>query len=140
MVRKPLDSIEYELTYLELRPESERLSDTMDPPVVALRRRDERVDDAVAVYGIAAVDTDIRVVEAHATPPLPADLHRVGGPAQAHAVQRVGLISRRPPSPRRLRSWTLLQLSVVAVSTSLGPIAAFDARAAHALFVASRAS
>jgi len=56
MAREPLDSIEYESTYLELRPASERLSDTIDAPILVRRRAHGRGDDAFAPHGIAAAD------------------------------------------------------------------------------------
>jgi hypothetical protein len=50
MERQPLDSLEYESTYLELRPDCERLSDSTDASLPA-RRRGEVADgrDAAAI-------------------------------------------------------------------------------------------
>lgn len=140
MVRKPLDSIEYELTYLELRPESERLSDTMDPPVVAPRRRDERVDDAVAVYGIAAVDTDIQgcgsphdSTSARGPPPR-------GGPGASpcRSTRGADLATTALPTPSSIVDAPATQRR--GAEHLAGTYRSLDARAAHALFVASRAS
>jgi hypothetical protein len=57
MEREPLDSIEYESTYLELRPESERLRHTMAAPILA--RPDGPIHHAIDLYGIAAAETGI---------------------------------------------------------------------------------
>ena len=51
MERQRLDILEYESTYLELRPRRERLSDTTDASLLAHRRADMHADDAVASYG-----------------------------------------------------------------------------------------
>lgn len=146
MAREPLDSVEYESTYLELRPESERLSDTMAAPILA--RADGRVDDAIDLYGIDAAETGITSLghggASHLSrmlgPPTPQAVHPSDGPPtglpRLSTSGRSSFVpSRRPSSPSRLRSWTLL-VSLAALSTSLGVVAYADVRAAQALFIA----
>ena len=151
MDREPLDSIEYESTYLELRPDSERLSDTTDASLPARRRGDGPVHDAVASYGIDPADTGIVWAEPRTVPAPPLYLcpRTV---VRAHAPRRpaglpIGLLYRimcRPFSAVRsdqllsrhqARSWTLLGPGLlVVVSASLGIGAELDVRAARGLF------
>ena len=153
MEREPLDSAEYESTYLELRPDCERLSDTTDASLPARRRGDVPAHDTVASYGIAPADTGIvragpRTIPA---PPLHLCQRTV---VRAHAPRRpagppVGLLRRstrrpfsavrsdQPPSRHQARSWTLLGPGLlVVVSASLGIVAELEVRAARSLFVA----
>src|SRR5689334_15493930 len=124
MEREPLDSAEYESTYLELRPDCERLSDTTDASLPARRRGDGPVHDTVASYSIAPADTGI--VRAGpgtiSAPPLYLCPRTV---VRGHAPRRpagppVGLLrrsARRPfsavrsdqlPSRHHARSWAPL--------------------------------
>jgi hypothetical protein len=114
MERQPLDSLKYESTYLELRPDCERLADTTDASLPARRRGDQPVHGTIDSYGIAPADTGI--VRA--------------GPRTVSAPDPL-------PSRHRARYWTLLgpSLSVV-VSASLGIVAELDVRAARSMFVA----
>jgi len=153
MERQPLDGLEYESSYLELRPDYERLSDTTDASLPARRRGDVPVHDAVPSYGIALADTEMvrarpRTIPA---PPLYLCPRTV---VRAHASRRpagppVGLLRRsthrafsavrsdQQPSRHRARYWTLLGPGLlVAVSASLGIVAELDVRAARSLFVA----
>ena len=153
MERQPLDSLEYESTYLELRPDCERLSNTTDALAPARRHGDVPVHDTVASYGIAPADTGIvRAGRRTAPPPL---LHLCPRTVVcAHAPRRpagppVGLLrrsTRRPfsavrsdqlPPRHRAPSWTLLGPGLlVVVGASLGIVAELDVRAARILFVA----
>jgi hypothetical protein len=153
MEREPLDSIEYESTYLELRPESETLSWTRDASILGRRRTDGRADDVITSDAVAVTVTGIAVRRACTTSAPPADLPRIVGDAPEHPV----CFSARPPSGptgssmarrcpgtppgraatrRFLRSGTLLQVTVLTLSTSLGVIAYVDAHAARAFLVA----
>src|SRR5947209_10966870 len=71
MEREPLDSREYESTYLELRPDCERLIDTTDASLPARRRGDGLVQETVASYGIAPVDSGIVRAGPRTIPALP---------------------------------------------------------------------
>lgn len=150
MARDPLDTLEYESTYLELRPETERLRATRDVLILFNRDDDGQLDEAVALDRMPAADTATAALTTHATPSLPADRHRREGPAPGHAVHRSGWPATLPaitttrrhprvplgrlPSRRRRRSRTLVRVTV-ALSTSLGLVATFDAGAAQAVFV-----
>ena len=153
MEREPLDSAEYESTYLELRPDCERLSDTTDASLPARRRGDVPAHNTVASYGIAPADTGIVRAAPRTIPAPPLHLcQRIV--VRAHAPRRaagppVGLLrrsTRRPfsavrsgqlPSRHRARCWTLLGPGLlVVVSASLGIVAELDVRAARGLFVA----
>jgi hypothetical protein len=154
MERQPLDSLGYESTYLELRPDCERLSDSTDASLPARRRGDAPVHDTVASYGIASVNSGIVPVGPRTIPaPLlylcPRTVVRAHAP-RGPAGPPVGLLrrsTRRPfsavrsdqlPSRHRARCWTLLGPGLLmTVSVSLGGIVAeLDARAARSLFVA----
>jgi hypothetical protein len=153
MEREPLDSAEYESTYLELRTDCERLGDTTDASLPAGRRGDGPVHDTVASYGIAPADTGIVRAGPRAIPAP--SLHLCPRTVvHAHAPRRpagppVGLLRRstrrpfsavrpdQPPSRHRACSWTLLGPGLlVVVSASLGIVAELDVRAARSLFVA----
>jgi hypothetical protein len=54
MERAPLDSLEYESTYLELRPEGERARATTEPPPSSGQRRGERAPTRTAGISGAA--------------------------------------------------------------------------------------
>ena len=153
MEREPLDSAEYESTYLELRPDCERLSDTTDTLLPARRRGDVPAPNTVASYGIAPADTGIVRVGPRTIPAPPLHLCQ-RTVVRAHPPRRpagppVGLLrrsTRRPfsavrsdqlPSRHQARSWTLLGPGLlVVVSASLGIVAELDVRAARSLFVA----
>jgi hypothetical protein len=155
MDQEPLDSLEYESTYLELRPLRERPSDATNAPILARRRADVEVDDAVASYGIAATDTCVEAPGPRTTATPPGSLSpRMTGRAPAAAVHRPaglpaglprlstgrrcsGVPSRLLTSPRRPRSWTQLGSSLLVVATaSLGIASDLDMRAERGLFVA----
>ena len=152
-----MDSLEYESTYLELRPDCERGGDTTDASLPTRRRGDVPAHDTVASYGIAAGNSGIvragpRTIPAHLLYLRP----RTG--VRSHALRRpagppVGLArrsTRRPfpavrshqlPSPHRARHWTLLGPGVLmTVSVCLGIVAELDARAARSLFLALTAT
>jgi len=154
MERQPLDSLEYESTYLELRPDFERLSDTTDASLPARRRGPVPVNDAVASsYGIATADTGI-VRTGPRTIPAPPFYLSQRAVVRAHAPRRpagppVALLrrsTRRPfsavrsdqlPSRHRARSRKLPGFGLLmVVSASLGIVAELDVRAARILFVA----
>ena len=151
MEREPLDSAEYESTYLELRPDCERLSDTTDASLSARRRGDVPAHNTVASYGIAPGDTGIVRAGPRTIPAPPLHLCQrtvVRAHAPRPAGPPVGLrrSTRRPfsavrsgqlPSRHRARCWTLLGPGLlVVVSASLGIVAELDVRAARSLFVA----
>ena len=152
MEREPLDSAEYESTYLELRPDCERLSDTTDASLPARRRGDVPAPDTVASYGIAPADTGIVRAGPRTIPAPPLHLcqrtvvraHAPRAPPGRPSVWRRS--TRRPfspvrsgqlPSRHRARYWTLLGPGLlVVVSASFGIVAELDVRAARSLFVA----
>jgi hypothetical protein len=153
MERQPLDSLEYESTYLELRPDCERLSNTTDASLPARRRGDGPVHDTVAPSGIAPADTGVVRVGPRTIPAPPLYLCPRTGlcahPPRRPAGPPVGLLRRstrrplsavrseQPPSRHQARSWTLLGPGLlVVVSASLGIVAALEVRAARSLFVA----
>jgi hypothetical protein len=151
MEREQLDSAEYESTYLELRPDCERLSDTTDASLPARRRGDVPAHNTVASYGIAPADTGIVRAGPRTIPAPPLHLCQrtvVRAHAPRPAGPPVGLrrSKRRPfsavrsgqlPSRHRARCWTLLGPGLlVLVSASLGIVAELDVRAARSLFVA----
>ena len=116
MEREPLDSAEYESTYLELRPDCERVGlRTIPPPALYL-----------------CAPTVVR-----APPP-----RRPAGPPVAllrRSTRRPfsAVLSDPLPSRHQARSQTLLGPGVlVVVSTSLGIVAELDVRAVRSLFVA----
>jgi hypothetical protein len=74
MERQPLDSLEYESTYLELRPDRERLGDTTDASLPTRRRGDVPARDTGAAYDIAHADTGIVRAGPRTTPAPPLDL------------------------------------------------------------------
>jgi len=152
MEREPLlDSAEYESTYLELRPDCERLSDTTDASLPGRRRGDVPAHNTVASYGIAPADTGIVRAGPRTIPAPPLHLCQrtvVRAHAPRAAGPPVGLrrSTRRPfsavrsgqlPSRHRARCWTLLGPGLlVVVSASLGIVGELDVRAARSLFVA----
>jgi hypothetical protein len=155
MERQPLDSLEYESTYLELRPVRERLSHTTDVPLLARLRAGVQMNDAIASHGIAAAGSGIAVSGPRTTPASPPDLSpRMAGGAPAQVVHRpagspASLLhdtsarrysresSGQLISPHRRRYRTLLVSSLLVVaSASLGVVADLDLRATRALFVA----
>jgi hypothetical protein len=153
MKRQPLDTLEYESTYLELRPDCERLGDTTDASLPARRRGDVPVHDTVASYGIAPADIGIvragprtvpapplylcprTVVRAHA-PHRPAGLP--GGLLRRSTVRPFSAVrSDQLPSRHRARYWTLVGPGLlVVVGASVGIGAELNVRAARSLFVA----
>ena len=151
MEREPLGSPEYESTYLELRPDRERLIDTTDASLPARRRGDGLVQDTVASYGIAPADSEIVRAGPRTNPAIP--LHVCARTVvPAHAPRRragpVGSLrrsTRRPfsevrsdqlPSRPQARCWTLLGPGLlVVVSASIGIVARLDVRAVRSLFV-----
>lgn len=153
MERQPLHGLEYESTYLELRPDFERLSDTTDASLAARRRGDVPVHDTVAWYGIAPADTG-SVQAGSRTIPAPPLYLCPRTVVRAHAPRRpagspVGLLRRsmrrpfstvrsdQPPFRHRARYRTLLGPDLlVVVSASLGIVVELDVRAARSLFVA----
>ena len=153
MERQPLDSLEYESTYLELRPDCERPSDTTDASLPAGRRGDGPEHDTVASYRIAPADTGVvrvgprtmpapplylcprTVVRAH--PPRRPAGPPAGLPRRSTRRPFSAVRSEQPPSRHQARSWTLLGPGLlVVVSASLGIVAELDVRAARSLFVA----
>lgn len=154
MERQPLTSLEYESTYLELRPDCEWLSDATDASLPARRPGDVPVHHPVASsYGTALADSGIvrpgpRTISA---PLLYLGPRTV---ARAHATRcpagpPVALLCRstRPPfsafrsdqlaARHRSRSWKLLGPGpLVVASASLGIVAELDVRATRILFVA----
>jgi len=154
MEREPLDSAEYESTYLELRPVCERLSRTTDTALLARLRTEVQMNDEIASYGIAAAGSGIAVPGRRTAPASPSDLSpRTEGGAPAHVVHRpagppaslLRVISARRYSRassgqlisrhrRRYRTLLVSSLPVVA-SASIGGVD-LDLRATRALFVA----
>ena len=80
MERQPLDSLEYESTYLELRPDCERPGDTTDASVRARRHADVQRQDAVLSRGIAAAGAGTAAAGPRPLPTASATrLHGIGG-------------------------------------------------------------
>ena len=153
MERQWLDILEYESTYLELRPDSVRLSDTTDASLPDGRRGDVPADDMVVYYGIAPADTGTVQAGPRTNPasPLylcPRTVVRAHGPRRPAGLpvgfvrrstrQRFSAVRSDPrPSRRRARYWALLRPRLLVVaSASLGMVAELDVRAARSLFVA----
>jgi hypothetical protein len=157
MKREPLDSIEYESTYLELRPARERLTVTTDRPIPACHAAMMRVDaGAVAANPRVATTAEILIAPPgrRAAPTVRPDLALKGvGPSGTVAVHFASGPPERPlhvtggqspdvawghlTSLRRSRLWMALPSSLlVVVSASLGIVAEANARSARGLFVA----
>jgi len=153
MERQPLDSLEYESTYLELRPGCERLGDTNDPPLPVRRRRDGSAHATVPAYGTVPVNSGIVRVGPRTIPAPP--LHfcprtavrghaprlsagpPVGLPRRSTRRRFSAVRSDQLPSRHQARCWTLLGPGLlVAVSASLDIVAELEVRAARSLFVA----
>ena len=155
MEREPLDSLEYESTYLELRPTRERLGASTNAPILARRLAAMQMDGgAVASGGIARVAAMIGIeargnhqtaitrpdLEPQAVSrPRARALHRPGsGPAISLPTtdrRCPGVSSAHVTSLRRRPSWTPLWLSLSVVSASVGILADVDVRAARGVFV-----
>jgi hypothetical protein len=155
MERQPLDSLEYESTYLELRPPGERLSDMTDAPRPAGSRADAHVHDAAASNEFVSAGAGIAVPGPRTMSASPPDLSpRTAGRTPPRTVHSpAGLPARMPllstgrqwsevssrllASPRRPRvSGQVGSSLLVVTSASLGLAAALDVRAARGLFVA----
>jgi hypothetical protein len=144
-----LDSIEYECTYLELRPARERLTVTTDAPILARRAATMQADGgAVASNGHLAAIAEIIIGPPgrRATPTVRPDLalqavgrsaaepDRLPGGPPGRTLRVAGgrrpdvasdrLISLRPPS-RPLVASSLL----VVVSAAIGVVADLEQRA-----------
>lgn len=157
MEREPLDSIEYESTYLELRPARELPTGTTDAPIFARRAATVQVDGgAVAWNGRLPATAEIIIApsgprmmptnrpdvalevvgRSGAEPALPA-----GGPPDRTPRVAGGhcpvVASDHLISLHRPHSWRLVASSLlVVVSASLGVVADLDQRAGQRLFVA----
>jgi hypothetical protein len=96
MDREPLDSIEYESTYFELRPARERLTVTTDGPILARPSATMRVGaGAVASNGRLAATAEIVVAPPGPTTRPGLTLKTVGRSGDK-AVHRAGRPTHRP--------------------------------------------
>lgn len=152
-----MDSIEYECTYLELRPARERLTVATAAPILARRAATMQVDGgAVASNGHLAAIAEIIIGPPgpRATPTVGPDLalqalgrsaaepDRLPGGTPDRTLRVAGgrrpdvashrLISLRRPPSRPLVASSLL----VVVSAALGVVADLEQHAAQPLFVA----
>ncbi|SRR5579884_3051037 len=156
MERELLDSIEYESTYLELRPARERLMVITNRPTLARHATTSRVD-AGAVAASARLEATAEMLIAppgpRAAPTTRPDLAlEERGRSGTEAVPTAGGPPERPPqvtsgqcpdvacrprtSLRRPHLLTLRSSVLVVMSASLGIVAKADARSARGLFVA----
>lgn len=153
MEREPLDSVEYESTYLELRPARERVT-TAAAPNLTRRPTTTQVDvGAIASSLYAPTDIGPQAPDAPGSPAPPRNIarqavrrwqpqadHTAGGPAgtplRFTVGWRRGVGSGHLASQRRPRSWALLgPRLVVEGSACLGIIADVDPHAARRLFI-----
>lgn len=156
MDREPLDSVEYESTYLELRPLRERLSGMTDAAALTARLAAAGLDAVtVASNGLGAPGTKISV-EALRPVSIPVTRPALAPPATdgrcaAALHSRAAALPKSPrvasegyshmPSrhlipPRRRRPFPRFPCGLAVVSASLGVVADLDMPAARVLFVA----
>jgi len=138
MERQPLDSLEYESTYLELRPDCERLTAPTNPQLLARLRNDVPADPPIASYGRADF-----AARRHRTTPTPRralaslPVARAVSPASGPPTAVRSRVSSGQLPSRLPRSRTLVGPGLVAVaSASLGVVADLDLGAARGVFVA----
>ena len=151
MEREPLDSVEYESSYLELRPTWERVTGRTEAPDLT---RLPQVDvGAVASTPYPPADISLETVDPPRSPTSPRNLagqavllrhpravHPPGAPGDTPRRITAGCcpcVAGHRASRQRLRCWSLLGSGlVVAVSACLGFVADLEQHAARGLFIA----
>lgn len=151
---EPLGSIEYESTYLELRPARERVTGTTEAPNLTRRPATKHFDvGAIGSSVYAAADFSVATLDVPRSLVSPQNL--AGQPVGRWPPQAVHPPDGPPEIPLRItagssrggaaghlgsrcrpRSWALLGSSlVVAVSACLAVVADLDPHAARSLFI-----